>query len=300
MGVRHFVDTQKKVFAFSPDNAPAVSVNSGDEVVFETLDCFSNQIKTCEDKLESLDWNQVNPATGPVFVNGAEPGDVLEIQIVDIKVNNQGVMATGKGLGPLGGKFEGYYTKIVKVENSKAIFNDLELDIEPMVGVIGVAPKEGTINCGTPGSHGGNLDTRYIKKGARVFLPVSVKGGLLALGDLHALMGDGEVCGTGIEVAGEVRTVVRVRKNLSLKNPMVVSEGIVFTLVSSKTLDEAVKEAVGDMFEFVISRTNISPEELVMLFSIVGNTEISQVVDPLVTTRFSMPVDILERLGVSI
>ncbi|MGQ9856661.1 MAG: acetamidase/formamidase family protein [Fervidobacterium sp.] len=298
--MRHFVEAQKRVVVFSPDNTPVVFVDTGDEVVFETLDCFSNQIRTCEDRLESLDWNQVNPATGPVFVNGAEPGDVLEVQILDVKVREQGVMATGKGLGPLGERFEAYYTKIVKIENSKAIFNDLELNVEPMVGVIGVAPKEGTINCGTPGSHGGNMDTRYIKKGARVFLPVFVKGGLLALGDLHALMGDGEVCGTGVEVAGEVVTVIKVRKDLKLRNPMVVCDGKVFAIASAKTLDEAVKEAVCDMFEFVMSRTNMSSEELVMLFRIVGNTEISQVVDPLVTARFSMPMDVLERLGVSI
>ncbi len=299
VGNRHLVSSKNKVFAFSSDMKPALIVEDGDEVVFETLDCFSNQIKTTEDRLENLNWSEVNPATGPVFVNGAKPGDALVVEILDIEVANQGVMVAGKGLGPLGEKFEGFYTKIVKIENGCAMFNDLELPIDPMIGVIGVAPKEGSVNCGTPGPHGGNLDTRYIKKGAKVILPVFVEGGLLALGDLHALMGDGEVCGTGIEVAGKVTARVFVKKSMELKNPMVISEGSLFTLASGKTLDEAVKEAVNDMTEFVLGYANISLEELTMLFSIVGHTEISQVVDPLVTARFRMPLDVLEKLGFS-
>ncbi len=296
MGSRHLVSSDNKVFAFSRDMKPALIIEDGDEVVFETLDCFSNQIKTTEDRLENLNWSEVNPATGPVFVNGAKPGDALVVEILDIEVANQGVMVAGKGLGPLGEKFEGFHTKIVKIKDGCAIFNDLQLPIDPMIGVIGVAAKEGSVNCGTPGPHGGNLDTRYIKKGAKVILPVFVEGGLLALGDLHALMGDGEVCGTGIEVAGKVTARIFLKKGLELKNPMVLSEGSLFTLASAKTLDEAMKEAVNDMAEFVLRYANMSLEELTMLFSIVGNTEISQVVDPLVTARFRIPLDVLERL----
>lgn len=297
MGSRHLVSSDNKVFAFSRDMKPALIIEDGDEVVFETLDCFSNQIKTTEDRLENLDWSEVNPATGPVFVNGAKPGDALVVEILDIEVANQGVMVAGKGLGPLGEKFEGFHTKIVKIKDGCAMFNDLELPIDPMIGVIGVAPKEGSVNCGTPGPHGGNLDTRYIKKGAKVILPVFVEGGLLALGDLHALMGDGEVCGTGIEVAGKVTARIFLKKGLELRNPMVISEGSLFTLASEKTLDEAIKSVVSDMAEFVLRYANISLEELTMLFSIVGNTEISQVVDPLLTARFRIPLDVLERLG---
>ena len=240
----------------------------------------------------------VNPATGPVFVNGAKPGDTLVVEILDIEVAGQGVMVAGKGLGPLGGRFDKFYTKIVRIENSTPRFNDLELPIEPMIGVIGVAPKEGSVSCGTPGPHGGNLDTRYINKGAKVLLPVFVEGGLLALGDLHALMGDGEICGTGIEVAGKVTARVFVKKGMELRNLMVISGGSLFTLASGKTLDEAMKEAVNDMAEFVLRYANITLEELTMLFSIVGHTEISQVVDPLVTARFRIPLDILEKLRI--
>jgi len=299
MGSSYSVSSNNRIFAFSSDMKPVLVVEDGAEVVFETMDCFSNQIRTCEDRLENLNWSEVNPATGPVFVNGAKPGDALVVEILDIEVANQGVMVAGKGLGPLGEKFDGFHTKIVKIKDGCAMFNDLELPIDPMIGVIGVAPKDGTINCGTPGPHGGNLDTKYIKKGAKVLLPVFVEGGLLALGDLHALMGDGEICGTGIEVAGKVTARVFVKKGMELRNPMVISGGNLFTLASGKTLDEAMKEAVNDMAEFVLRYANMSLEELTMLFSIVGHTEISQVVDPLVTARFRMPLNVLEKLGLS-
>ena len=298
MGSSYFVSSNNRIFAFSSDMKPVLVVENGDEVVFETMDCFSNQIKTAEDRLENLNWSEVNPATGPVFVNGAKPGDALVVEILDIEVANQGVMVAGKGLGPLGEKFDGFHTKIVKIKDGCAMFNDLELPIDPMIGVIGVAPKNESINCGTPGPHGGNLDTKYIKKGAKVLLPVFVEGGLLALGDLHALMGDGEICGTGIEVAGKVAARVFVKKGMELRNPMVISGGSLFTLASGKTLDETMKEAVNDMAEFVLRYANMSLEELTMLFSIVGHTEISQVVDPLVTARFRIPLDILEKLRI--
>ncbi|QAV33809.1 amidase [Fervidobacterium changbaicum] len=297
---RHRISAEHRIYAFCSDVKPALFVESGDEVEFETLDCFSNQIRSCEDKLENLNWSEVNPATGPVFVNGSMPGDVLEIEIIDIEVAERGVMVTGKGLGPLGERFEEYFTKIVEIKDGKAIFNGLKLPIEPMIGVIGVAPKEGCVNCGTPGYHGGNLDTKYIKKGAKVLLPVSVEGALLALGDLHALMGDGEICGTGIEVPGKVVAKVRVRKGLKLKNPMVICEEGVFALASAQSLDEAVKCAVENMAEVITSYSEIPLEELVMLMSIVGDTQISQIVDPLVTARFRMPVNVLRQLGIDV
>ena len=105
------------------------------------------------------------------------------------------------------------------------------------------------------------------------------------------------VCETGIEVAGKVVTRVSVRKDINLKNPMIVSEGNVFTIVSAKTLDEAVKSAVSEMVNFVGKHSNTGFEELVMLFSIVGHTEISQIVDPLVTARFRTPMNVLLKFG---
>jgi len=196
------LSSENYMFSFSKETQPVLYVNSGDEVEIETMDCFADQIKTDGDKLEQLDWNRVNPATGPVYVKGAEPGDVLKITIKNIDIAAQGVVATGKELGVLGHLMEGLYAKVLPIKDGQVVFDDrFSFPLNLMIGVIGVAPPAGKINCGTPGSHGGNMDTKLISENSILYLPVFVEGALFGLGDLHAAMGDGEIgvfrCGSG-------------------------------------------------------------------------------------------------------
>lgn len=299
--MKHYINHENHIFSFSKFNKPVIEVEDGDEIIFETLDCFSNQIKNNNDKLESIDWNKVNPATGPVFVKDAKPGDVLEVVINDIEIENRGVIATGKGIGVLGSSLNEMFFKVVNIEGEKVIYDEnLNFPIKPMIGVIGVAPENGEINCGTPGNHGGNMDTKLITKGAKVYLPVFVDGGLLALGDLHALMGDGEVCGTGVEVAGKVTIKVRVRKDFKLNTPMVVNEKVISMIYSDINLEKAIEKSILEMINLIQLKKEISNEQLIMLFSIIGNVEISQIVDPLFTARFSLPIDFLKSFGITI
>jgi len=293
------ISSENHIFSFTKDNIPVLFVKESDEIEVETLDCFSNQIKSNNDRLESMDWNKVNPATGPIYVEGAKEGDVLEVTIKKIEIANKGVVATGKDLGVLGDLMEGLYSKVVDIKDGKVIFDEkVSLPIKPMIGVIGVSPKEGNINCGTPGSHGGNMDTALIGEGSKLFLPVFVDGALLALGDLHAVMGDGEVGVSGVEVAGSVTVEVRVVKNLKLVNPLVKTPEVTATIASDESLDKAVKIAVHDMAKLFQSFTKLSIEEIATLFSIAGNVQISQVVDPLKTVRFSLPNWVLESYGI--
>ncbi|AEM79273.1 acetamidase/formamidase family protein [Thermoanaerobacter wiegelii] len=294
------ISSENHIFIFSKDNKPVLFVKEGDEVEIETLDCFSNQIKSNEDKLESMDWNKVNPATGPIYVEGAKEGNVLEITIKKIEIADKGVVATGKDLGVLGDLMEELYSRVVYIKDGNVIFNEkVSLPIKPMIGVIGVSPKEGNINCGTPGSHGGNMDTTLIGEGAKLYLPVFVEGALFALGDLHAAMGDGEVGVSGVEVAGSVTVEFRVLKNFKLSNPIVKTKDVTATIVSNESLDEAVKVAVHDMAKLFRSFTKLSIEEIATLFSIAGNVQISQVVDPLKTVRFSLPNWVLDSYGIA-
>jgi amidase len=287
-------------FSFSKSNKEALIIKSGDDVEIETLDCFSNQICLNNDKLESMDWNKLNPVTGPIFIKEALPGDVLEVTIKKIKVADKGVIATGKNLGVLGDIIEGLHFKVVEIKNNKVFFNDkIELSTRPMIGVIGVAPKDGAINCGTPGSHGGNMDTNLIKEGSKLYLPVFVDGALFALGDLHALMGDGEVGVSGVEVSGKVLVNFKVIKSLTVNNPIIKTKEVIASIASAETLDCASSMAVHDMANFIKNSIAMPLEDIAMLFSISGNVEVSQVVDPLKTVRFTMPINILHNLGVN-
>lgn len=284
------------IFSFSKNNKPVLTVNSGDTVQIETLDCFSNQIQSKEDKLETMDWDKVNPATGPVFINGAEPGDVLKVTINKIEMKSQGVVATGENLGVLGDKIKGLKSRIVKIENNNVIFDSrVTLPVKPMIGVIGVAPVGDPVNCGTPGTHGGNMDNTLIGEGASVYFPVSVQGALFALGDMHAVMGDGEIGGSGVEIPGTAEVKFQVIKKLKINNPIVENHKYFCTVASDTTLDSAAAAAVSDMAALVAERTSLTLDEISLLFSIAGNTEICQIVDPLKTARFLMPKEVLNK-----
>jgi len=278
------------IYAFSPDNAPALTVPSGSVVELETCDCFADQLQTPEDTLDSLDWSRINPATGPVYVEGAVPGGVLKVTIESLEMGRQGVMATGKDMGVLGDRFEDVTQRILPFVDGKAQWDEkLSLPFNPMIGVIGVAPAEGAINCGTPGSHGGNMDNKMIAEGTTLYLPVFVEGALFATGDFHAVMGDGEICVSGVESPGVVRVQLDALPELLLPNPVLETDDSWVTIASAEALDDAVTTAVADMADMIAARVALSLQEIVMLMSATGNAQVCQVVDPLKTARFVMP-----------
>ena len=296
--MHHKLSKEKHIYKFTADAEPALEISSGDTVAVETKDCFADQIQGPDDRLENISFDHVNPATGPIYVAGAEKGDVLKVTIREIKIGSQAVMLTGEGLGVLGHKLEGMHFKVLPVENGEVVFDkQTRIAVNPMVGVIGVAPEGEAINCGTPDTHGGNMDTTLIRENAEIYLPVWVEGGLLALGDLHAAMGDGEVCVSGAEVPGEVTIEVTLIKDLNLPTPVVISEGVMAVICSRETLDDAVVGAVEIMDEIIRRRTSLPQEEVIMLLSIAGQMCISQVVDPLKTARCEIPLKVLENYG---
>lgn len=290
------VSCKDNIYSFSKYNKPVLYVKSGDEVVIETMDCFSDQIKTKDDRLEAMDWNRVNPASGPIYIEEAEPYDILKVTIKKIQLKDKAVLSSGENLGVLGGKLKGLSASIKLIENEEIVFDEkLRLPLNKMIGVIGTAPSDGEINCGTPGSHGGNMDNTMITEGSILYLPVFTKGALFALGDLHAAMGDGEIGVSGAEAAGSVHVKLEVIKDLKLKNPVLENREAVSTIASAEALDSAVNEAVTDMADILAERINLPYSEITMLLSLAGQAQICQVVDPLKTARYVVPKWILEK-----
>ena len=143
-------------FAFAPTNQAVAHVKQGDIVTLETHDCFEGQIQTKDDLVTNLDWNHVNPATGPVYIEGTKPGDVLRVELIEIEVGTQASMVAMPGEGALGGIIKEMETTILKMDGNDLIFKDrIRIPKRPMIGVIGVAPFEGSVANGTPGMHGG-------------------------------------------------------------------------------------------------------------------------------------------------
>ncbi|MBE5792832.1 MAG: acetamidase [Clostridiales bacterium] len=292
------IESKYYVNSMDKANASVEKAKSGDTVVFVTKDCFGGQIQSEDQVMDSLDWSQINPATGPLYVEGACEGDVLKVEILNIEIADKGVMIDGGGEGVMGKLITDASTKILPIQDGKVIFNDkLAFPVNPMIGVIGTAPKGEGIPTGTPGDHGSNMDCTKIRKGATVYLPVNVDGALLAMGDLHALMGDGEVGVCGVETDGVVTVKITVLKNSKLPTPFIVDDKHAISVYSAETADEACEGATINMFNCLMNELHMTDHEAEMLLSVIGNVCICQIVDPERTARMEVPIGVFEAYG---
>lgn len=290
------IKRENYILEMSKEHAPVEKIYSGDRIIFECLDCYGNQIKKENQNLDEVDWNFNNPATGPLYIENAEEGDIIKVEILDIKIENQGVMTLRPGNGALGNKWDKFDYKVITVEKDKALFNDkISIDLNPMVGVIGLAPKVNSIKNTVPDYHGGNMDCKRITKGSTVYLRSNIEGGLLYMGDIHGVMGDGEVSISGLEMNGEVEARVTVLKDYSIPTPSVLTKNLFMTISSKETLDEAAVKATENMYEFLVDNTNIRKQDAGTLLSLIGNLRINQIVDPLMTVRMELDKEIFAK-----
>jgi amidase len=216
----------------------------------------------------------INPQTGPVYVEGIEAGDSLAIDIMEIQ---PGEWAYCSG-------------KIFELKEGFAIFSDkLRLPLEPMLGCIGVAPAEGTVDTRAPGETGGNIDCREIRAGSTVILKARVKGAMVGMGDAHALQGDGEVTGQGLET--DAVSIVRFRKlNETLSDrPVIMRQEFIATVGADKDLEDAAWQATEDMIRLVQTKTGRSKQDARLLVGLTGLLRINQIVDPTKGARMEVP-----------
>lgn len=295
------LDDAKTLFSFDKDLEPVLKVPSGETVRIRTKDCFGNQLQGPEDQLSEIDWEAINPATGPIYVEGAVAGGTLKVHIDNIELDAQTSSCTGKDEGVCGDRFSDWATHFCKIEDGKVVWDErLNIPLAPMIGVIGVAPEGEPVNCGTPGKHGGNMDNTAIAAGATLYFPVAVDGALFGCGDMHAVMGDGEVSVSGAEVAGYATVTLTALPELSVPNPLIENDTHFGIIVSAESLDKASELAVQQMVDLLASRTNESEADLVMLLSLVADVRVCQMVDPEKTVRFMVPKYVLDAIGFSL
>lgn len=230
--------------------------------------------------------------TGPVYVEGAEPGDCLELEILDIVPADWGYTVIEPGMGLLKDEIPGPSFRAWDLSNGRtARFNDsIQVPIEPFLGAIGVAPPHGEVRESIPPSRwGGNIDTRQLTAGSTVWLPVAVEGALLSVGDAHAAQGDGEVCGAAIETTARATVRIGVRSGLDLTAPefrtarriQARSEPPCWhaTMGVGPDLMEAAKDSVRAMIRYLERTWSLSAEDAYMLCSVCVDLRISEIVD---------------------
>jgi len=274
------VNGNRIIHSFSKKHRPAVRVELGELVIIKTEDAFGGQIRSEEDSVTTIDWGKVDGATGPIFVEGAEPGDTLVVEIVDITVPRKGVIVTVPECGVLADKSVKPYTKIIRINKEHAEFEDIGLRIKPMIGTIGVTPSDDEISCGSLGRHGGNMDVKEVTSGSKLYLPVFAKGALFAAGDVHAIQADGELCVSAIEVPGEISLKFNVVKGRKPEWPVLETDDSYALLTSGETLDEAAKFAAEAAVKALMRKHQWPFETAYMFGSLAVDLKINQVVDP--------------------
>jgi len=292
------ISREQVFFAFGPTLKEIARIPQGEDVIMETHDCFEGQIQTTSDLLDDLDWDHVNPATGPLYIEGAQPGDILRVDLLNISVGNQSSMVTLPGEGALGDVITEMETSILKIEDNQVVFKDkVRVPLRPMIGVIGVAPADSSIPNGTPGPHGGNMDCTLVTAGNSIYFTVGVEGAMFGAGDMHAAMGDGEIVICGAEVPGVVQFRAEVVDLKGLPTPFIETKDLVAVIYSAPTIDEAASQATHRMAQFLTDFVNIPLNDAGMLMSLVGELKFCQVVDPLKTVRFEFPKAVLAEYG---
>lgn len=283
------------IYKFEFGLEPIAKVKPGETFQIITNDCFDQQVKTNEDIVSDIDFGRVNPATGPIYIEDAEPGDTLKVEIMDIEINNHGSIVVLPGAGVLGDQVTQPLTRIVSIEDDHVDFLGIKAPIDPMIGVIGVSPgkdQEGVVT-GIPFNHGGNMDTTDIRKNSTLYFPVRERGAMFALGDVHAIMGDGELCVSGLEVEAKVTVKVSLIKNKQLNWPLLENETEYMIIGSGETLEKAMVEAATEMTQLVVKTHKILWEEAYMYSSLFVDYRISQAVNPMKTVRASVKKDLL-------
>ena len=278
------ISREQYTYRFAPDVSPVARVRPGEEVIFETYDASTGRIRTGADVhtyLQVRDVRRVNPAAGPVWIEGARPGDELVVTIETIRLTDQGYIRAMPDDAILTG-IVGPVAVIVPVEHGDtlALPGGLRLPARPMVGVIGVAPASDEVLTAVPGPIGSNLDCNLVRAGARVHLPVQVAGALLALGDVHASMGDGEVSGTGVEINAEVTARVEVVPGAAHVRPWIEVDGLIAATASAPALTDAVSLATDGLVTLLMERHGVSRTDAFLLISAYGDVRIGQACAP--------------------
>jgi acetamidase/formamidase len=288
-------DLQPDRFHYGWDNSlePALTVSSGETVLLHARDASDEQLgpdATVED-VAAMDFGHVNPVSGPVRVEGASPGDVLQVDILELSQPTWGWTAIIPGFGLLADEFTEPWLRISTVEDDRVRFSDdVTLPLRPFPGTLGVAmPEPGVHSVVPPSRFGGNLDVKHLNPGATVSLPVGVDGALFSLGDTHAAQGDGEVCGTAIETTMDVTVRLAVRTDLRLDAPQVdLPRGLVADGAGSPyhvctgvgpDLFEASRDAVRAGIAWLGDTRGLDREEAYALLSVAGDLRINEIVD---------------------
>lgn len=274
--------------SFSADNPPALRVQPGETFVMETNDRFAthqgpNSSTEAREMLMTM--------AGPVYIEGAKPGDTLKIEVLDVALPlDYGWIGATPGPGPLGDRIPEFRKTKVQITQQGVVFNDkVILPMRPMMGRVGVAPKDGSRDSSDRGEFGGSMGNTQITKGSTVFLPVFHEGGLLTIGDCHASMGDGEAGASAVEGAFDATLRVTIDTGFKVTRPVIATEHEVMTTGEGDTMEIATKNAVNAMADLMISQLGVDSTDAAMLIASGADVRVGIASYPPYAIRVAIP-----------
>ncbi len=292
MAREYYLDDSVVAYAWDNSQPPRLSIEPGDTVTLACQEASGLQLKPDSDAsaLATLDFDRVDTLTGPVYVNGAAPGDTLAVEILHFVHKGWGWSGIIPGFGLLADDFPDPYLKIWQLEGDSASFKPgIRVPLDPFCGTMGVAPRQsGRLGTIAPTEHGGNLDNRGLTAGTTLYLPVWVPGALFSCGDCHGTQGDGEVCGTGIEASMDVTLRFGLLKKQTIPElrfarprPLALADhGSYFvTTAQGPDLYHNAQQAIRYMIDHLVEAHSLSRSEAYVLCSVAVDLRISQIVD---------------------
>ena len=300
----YYLTADQKHNKFSSLIPPVLTVQSGSIIKADAYEASDNQLhrKATLDDLINIDFGPIHAMTGPVYVEEAEVGDILAVDLLKVELGDYGWQAIVGGFGFLTDRFPNPKLNIHEIDmvNKTTMFNGkVKIPLKPFPGIMGVAPDtEEMLSTIPPRENGGNMDDPSIVEGTTVYFPVLVKGALFSIGDGHAVQGYGEVCGSAIEAPMTFTYRLRVLKNKpAIKEPQYETKDYYAVTGFGATIDLATKKAVNYMIDYLIANYDITSEDAYMLCSLVGDLKIAEVVDvPNMLVTMHFPKEILNQL----
>lgn len=278
--------------SFSVDNPPALRVQPGESFVMETNDRFA----TYEGPNSSPEaMEMLKTMAGPVYIAGAKPGDTLKIEVLDVTLPlDYGWIGATPGRGPLGERIPAFRKTRVRIAPDGVVFNGtITMPLRPMMGRIGLAPREGPQASNDRGEFGGGMGNTQITTGATVYLPVFHAGGLLTIGDCHAAMGDGEATASAVECAFDATLRVTIEDRFTVRRPVVATATEVMTTGEGATMEAATTMAVQAMADLLVDKLGIDDTDAAMLIASAADVRTGLAGNPPYTMRVAVPRSML-------
>ena len=281
------------IYILEPGMNPAITSDAAEDLHVEPWDAFEGIRDPHELDVKSLK----GPATGPIYINGAEPGDSLKVDFISISPKEGAAHMVMPGRGFLYEDFDEGYPTVMQITDGNVVLpSGVKLPMSPSMGVVATTPTYPQCTATDSGPYGGDIDMKELVEGSSIYLPVFVPGGLLALGDCHAVVGDGAVAGTGAECSSDTHIRVTVEKGMNISSPRAITPDYFVVLSHGEDLGPAMKQAVRDMVDFLVTEKGLKPYDAYTLCSLAGDIRVSRTFRPISPVKMMLSRAALNQL----